>query len=211
MRCMVGAKHRICVSLLLLTALLAGCSAASGLPTATPGAPPGETRSVAAATGAAPVNTALPAATATAKAGGIKAKPPMLPVGPVPGAPLAALPAGWQTYTSLALRVAVDYPGDWPVTENGSGASFTSPQGSIISLEGGQTRPTPSPAGEDCANLINANGLTAETCFGAAASRYSAVFKMPAGAPTAWVVLSTISKEKPVVYLQMFNSLRFLP
>ena len=59
--------------------------------------------------------------------------------------------------------------------------------------------------------VINASGLEAETCFDAAASRYSAVFKMPAGAPTAWVVLSTVSKEKPVVYLQMFDSLRILP
>jgi hypothetical protein len=59
--------------------------------------------------------------------------------------------------------------------------------------------------------VINTNGRTAETCFDAAASRYSALFKMPAGAPTAWVVLSTISKEKPVVYLQMFDSLRPLP
>ena len=119
--------------------------------------------------------------------------------------------AGWQTYTSTALGVAVDYPKDWPVAENGAGASFTSPQGGTIVLEGEQSRPTPSPTGQDCANLINAYGQVAETCFDAAASRYSALFKMPAGAPTAWVVLSTISAEKPVVYLQMFDSLRPLP
>jgi hypothetical protein len=207
---MAGEKHKIGFILFVVAALLAGCSAAPGLKTATPAASPGIDHPTLTATGVPGVGATMPAATATAeavKAGGIKVNPPKLPVEPVPG----TLPAGWQTYTSLALGLAVAYPADWTVTENGAGASFTSPQGVTIALEGGQVRPTASPAGLDCSDVINTNGRTAETCFDAAASRYSALFKMPAGAPTAWVVLSTISKEKPVVYLQMFDSLRPLP
>jgi hypothetical protein len=211
---MAGEKHKIGFILFVVAALLAGCSAAPGLKTATPAASPGIDHPTLTATGVPGVGATMPAATATAeavKAGVIKVNPPKLPVGPVPGGPPPTLAAGWQTYTSPALGVAVDYPKDWAVTENGAGASFTSPQGVTIALEGGQVRPTASPAGQDCSDVINTNGRTAETCFDAAASRYSALFKMPAGAATAWVVLSTISKEKPVVYLQMFDSLRPLP
>jgi len=211
MRCMAGEKHKICLILLVIAALLASCSAAPGLETATPAAPPGIDHPTVAATAISTGEATMPSATSTAKAGGIKAKPPRLPVGPVPGGPAPTLPAGWLTYTSPALGVAVDYPKDWAVAENGAGASFTSPQGSIIMLEGGQIRPTPSPAGLDCSNVSNAYGQAAETCLDAAVSRYSAQFTMPAGAPSAWVMLSTISKEKPVVYLQMFDSLRPVP
>jgi hypothetical protein len=210
MLCMVGEKHKICFILFVIAALLAGCSAASNQKTATPVASPGINHPAVTATGAPTLEANMPSATSTAeaaKAGGIKVNPPKLPVVRVPRAPAA----GWETFTSTVLQVAVDYPKDWSVTENGAGASFTSPQGTIIMLEGAQSRPTASPAGQDCSTVINAYGQAAETCFDAAASRYSAVFKMPAGSPTAWVVLSTISAEKPVVYLQMFDSLRPVP
>ena len=210
---MVGEKHRMRFSLFLLAALLAGCSAASNPKTATPGAPPGETRPAATANGAAPVDTAAPAATATAeavKAGGIKVNPPKLPVGPVAGGPTPTLPPGWQTYISFPLHLAVGYPKDWSVTEESAGARFTSPQGVTIILEGDQSPPTASPT-QDCADLINDYGQAGEACFDAAASRYSAVFDMVSGVMAPWVVLSTTSAEKPVVYLQMLDSLRSLP
>ena len=206
MRCMVGEKHEICLIRFVIAVLLAGCSAAPSLGTGTPAASRGVDHPTVVAT--------MPSATSTAetpKSGGIKVNPPKLPVGPVPGGPAPTPAPGWQAYTSPAVGVAVDYPTDWAVVENGAGASFTSPQGITIVLAGDQARPTPSPAGLDCSTVINANGQAAEMCFDAAASRYSALFKMPDGAPTAWVVLSTISKEKPVVYLQMFDSLRPLP
>ena len=116
MRCMAGEKHKIGLTLFVIAALLAGCSAAPTLEPATSGAPPGETRPAAAVT--------MPAATPTTEAvkpGGIKVNPPKLPVEPGPG----TLPAGWQTYTSPDLGVALDYPKDWPVTETGAGASIT--------------------------------------------------------------------------------------
>ena len=214
MRYMAGERHKICFILFVIAALLAGCSAAPNQKTATPVASPGIDHPAVTATGVSTLEAKMPSATSTAEAakpGGIKVNPPKLPVGPVQGAPAPTLAPGWQTYTSPALGVAVDYPSDWAVVENGAGASFTSPQGVTIVLEGEQIRPTASPAGQDCSNVINGNGQAAETCFDAAASRYSALFKMPAGAPTAWVMLSTISAEKPVVYLQMFDSLRPLP
>jgi hypothetical protein len=103
--------------------------------------------------------------------------------------------------------VALDYPQDWVVTENGAGVSFTPPQGSPIVLEGAQS----SPAGQDCPTVINAYGQAGTVCLDAATSRYTAEFKLPPGAPTAWVILTVISQEKPAVFLQMFNTLRPLP
>ncbi len=152
----------------------------------------------------------MPSATSTAKAGGIKVNPPKLPVVRVPRAPAA----GWETFTSPALGVAVDYPEDWLVAQNGSQGgrvSFTSPQGSTILLEGDASQPESSPTGQDCPTLINDYGQAGRLCLDAAASRYSAVFKMPAGAPVAWVILSEISQEKPTLFLQMFKSLRPVP
>jgi hypothetical protein len=207
MRCMVGERHKIGFTLFVIAALLAGCSAAPGLTTATPVTPLGTSYPAVSATGTATVEPSLPAATPTPKRGGIQANPPKLPVGQIG----KTLTAGWVTFTSPALGVALEHPKDWSVAENGAGVRFTSPQGVTIVLEGDQSRPTASPAGQDCSNVINSKGQAAETCYDAASSRYSALFKMPAGAPTAWVVLSTISKEKPVVYLQMFDSLRRLP
>ena len=89
--------------------------------------------------------------------------------------------------------------------------SFTAPQGSTIRLEGSASRPDSSPGGQDCPTLINDYKQTGRLCFDAAASRYSAVFEMPAGAPAAWVTLSEISQEKPAVFYQMFKSLRPVP
>jgi hypothetical protein len=111
----------------------------------------------------------------------------------------------------IRLGVAVDYPKDWSVTGNGAEVSFTAPQGSTIPLEGSASRPDSSPSGQDCPTLINDYKQAGRLCFDAAASRYSAVFEMPAGAPAAWVTLSEISQEKPAVFYQMFKSLRPAP
>jgi hypothetical protein len=200
---MVGEKHKICFSLILLAALLAGCAAAANVETATPAATPVGNRPSVIATGTPTVEAATPAVTSVSKPGGIKVNPPKIPIGGFQRTPAS----GWGTFTSTTLRVAVDYPTDWSVAENGAEVRFTSPQGSIILLESNESNPNL----QDCPTVINAYGQAGDICFDAATSRYRAVFKAPAGAPTAWVVLSTISAGKPVVYLQMFDTLRVLP
>ena len=45
----------------------------------------------------------------------------------------------WQTFTSSALGVALDYPLDWSAAEEIDGAIFTSPQGRTILLKGVKT------------------------------------------------------------------------
>jgi hypothetical protein len=140
----------------------------------------------------------------------------MIPIGPVQGTPEFPVPTlgplqGWKTFTSAALGVAVDYPMDWAVTENNPGVSFTSPQGSTILLKVGNSNSSSSTTGQDCTTLINAYGQTGEICFDAAAFRYSAVFKKPAGESTTWLTLSVMSREQPDVFLQMVDSLRPVP
>lgn len=146
----------------------------------------------------------------------IKVRPPMIPIGPVQGTPGLPAPAlgphqGWQTFTSTALGTAVDYPVDWSVAENGAGAKFGSPQGDIILLEREQSNPNSVTTGQACTILTNSYGQTADICFDAATFTYRAVFKKPADASTAWLALSTISREKPTIFLQMFDTLRSVP
>lgn len=196
----------------LLAALLAGCSAAPSMEKATQTASPGGNRPIASATKSPTAEATMQETTSASKPMIIKVKPPMIPIGPVQGTPAFPVPSlgplpGWQTFTSAALKAAVDYPMDWVVTENNPGsASFTSPQGSTILLKAGNSNS--STTGQDCTTLINAYGQTGEICFDAAAFRYSAVFKKTAGQSTAWLTLSVISREEPAVFLQMVDSLR---
>jgi hypothetical protein len=136
----------------------------------------------------------------------ITVRPPMFPI----GSDSTPLP-GWQTFTSTAQGVAVNYPLDWSVTENNDGTIFKSPQGLTILLQADNNNADSSSAGQDCTTLINTYGQACDLCFDAAIYSYRAIFKRPVGQSIQWLVLSTISQEKPTVFFQMFNSLHFTP
>jgi hypothetical protein len=204
------------LTMLLFAGLLAGCSAASSLETATQAAPPGGIDGSVNATKGSAVETTMNDATSVSKPMVITVRPPMIPIAPVQGTPAFPVPTstpleGWQTFTSTALGVAVDYPVDWSVNENDEGAIFTSPQGLTILLQVEKSNRNPSATGQDCSTLINDFGQTGDICFDAATFSYSAVFKKPADESTPWLTLSVISREKPVVFYQMFSSLRSVP
>lgn len=131
----------------------------------------------------------------------VTVRPPLLPVttavGPV---------AGWQTFSDAALQVAVDYPPDWSVLRQADGVLFSSPQGDeTVLLQADQASEITPAAGQDCANVTNAYGQPAAVCFEAATFRYSAVFPETGAGRLR---LSTVSRERPAVYYQMFDSLR---
>jgi hypothetical protein len=206
---------RILLCMLFCTALLAACSAPPDGKNVSQAASPAET-----------ITTAMPAAGPTNTAGAqdspsqntspqgdsplaqplkITVAPPKAPVESGPGAPAA----GWQTYTSAALGVALDYPADWSAAESGSGVTFTSPQGSTILLQA--AKDAPAPAGQDCSALTNSHGQTADICHDTAASSYQATFQKITASATDGVILSTVSQDRPAVFLQMFDTLRPAP
>jgi len=140
----------------------------------------------------------------------ITVRPPAVQFGPgqtppVPGAsPIPLSPAGWPTFTSLTLKVAVDYPADWTVTVGTNGATFTSPQGQKILLQ-----PAENPASQGCTPLTNVSGLTASVCSDSASGNYTATFDLnSAGGSAQAVSLSTTDQASMDVYKAMINSLR---
>jgi len=100
---------------------------------------------------------------------------------------------------------------DWSAAENNGSVKFTSPQGVTILLEADKDNSSSSASGQDCTSLINTYNQTGDLCFDAAAFRYTGVFKKPADASTGWLILSVISREKPTIFYQMFDSLRPTP
>ena len=140
----------------------------------------------------------------------ITVRPPAVPLGPdqtpLPPSttPPPASPANWLTFTSLTLKVAVDYPADWTVTVGTNGATFTSSQGQTILLQPGENQSSPG-----CTPLTNAAGLTAQACSDTASGSYTATFEVSsAGGSAQAVALSTTDAAALEVYKAMINSLR---
>ena len=200
---------KILFSTLLCTTLLVACSLTPGVESATQMASPGEEWETLMPSATRPTQTAILQGDASlSEPLKIKVRPPNVPIGPEQGtsAPPAA---GWRAYTSSVLGVVVDYPADWSVATSGERVIFTSPQGSTIFLQAGNT--APSPTGVDCTRLTNSYGQNGEICLDTAAFSYSAAFKKSAGDSTNWLTLSTVSQERPTVFFQMFDTLRPAP
>jgi len=134
--------------------------------------------------------------------------PPFVPVAPGPGTPASDAQAGWKTFASAGLGVAVDYPGDWSLNEQAGGEKFTSPQGDFILLHSDSGTSSSSAMGQGCSSVVNSYGQVAELCYDAATFRYSASFKKTGTGATGGVTLSIVSRQRPTVYFQMFDSLR---
>jgi hypothetical protein len=137
----------------------------------------------------------------------ITANPPMVPV-------LTAEPIkGWQTFTSTAWGIAVDYPADWSVVEQADAITFNSPQGKkigmqILTLEGGNWVSKD----QQCATLLNNHGVSIDTCFEEGTSTYSAKFGLPSGSGSpGQLLLFTNGRDALYTYLKMLDSLRPLP
>ena len=206
----IEVKMKYLLISILIGGLLAGCAPAASPAPGTPGtSAPNESL---------PATASEASGSASAVSQGsvpmiITVRPPMIPIVPIQGTPSFPVsglgtPKGWQTFTSTALGVAIDYPIDWAAREQTGGVTFTSPQGATILLQSAGSASNSAIAGQSCSNLVNQHGLAADVCFDATTLRYSVVFlKSGAGSPP-WLVLSTVSSEKPDVYYQMFDTLR---
>jgi hypothetical protein len=204
---------RYLLTMALFAGLLAGCSAASSLENATQAASPVRNGDVVGITKPPTSETPTEDTTSVSNPMAITVNPPKIPIGPVQGTPpvTSSLPEGWKTFTSQSLGVAVDYPPDWSVNETDAGVQFLSSQGQPIQLQTEQSNDTTALNAQDCATLINSYGQAVNLCFDAATHAYRAVFKKSTDGSTPGLILSTISQEKPTVFFQMFNSLRFTP
>ncbi|MGA7193467.1 MAG: hypothetical protein WBW94_07525 [Anaerolineales bacterium] len=140
------------------------------------------------------------------------AGPPAILLVPGKGKPADSFPTptpisleGWQTFTSAALHIALNYPSDWSVTEQTNGATFASPAGASISLQSITPNGTNS-ENQQCITLITAYGQTANLCV--KSDMYSAEFNLQLanGSPES-LMISTTNSNVLDVYKEMFNSL----
>jgi hypothetical protein len=122
--------------------------------------------------------------------------------------------ADWQTFTSTALGIAVDYPSDWSVVEETESAVFTSPQGATISLQGANTARDNNETrigNQRCTSRTNPYGLTADLCVENVSFLYRATFSLQAeDGSTRALTLLTKTRTVGDVFEGMFNSLRLV-
>lgn len=123
-------------------------------------------------------------------------------------------PDNWQTFTSTALGVAVDYPLDWSVAEETDGGTFTSPSGATITLQTGNAYGDSNETrigNEYCTSRTNSYGLTADICVDNASFIYTAKFALKlADGSARWLTLTTETRRTGDVFEAMFNSVRLM-
>ncbi|HSB01089.1 MAG TPA: hypothetical protein VLE49_10595 [Anaerolineales bacterium] len=129
---------------------------------------------------------------------------------PAPTKPIS--PGNWQTFSSAALGVTVNYPADWSVAEETDGATFTSPNGTTIQLKQGTANPNNNEfkiGNQYCTSRTNEHGQTANICVDNASFTYTANFTLQkAGGATQVVTLTTKTRTAGDVFEAMFNSLQ---
>ena len=120
----------------------------------------------------------------------------------------------WQTFTSSALGIALDYPLDWSVTEQTDSIIFTSPQGTTITLQVSNTLRDSNETkigNQRCTSRTNLYGLTADICVGNSSFIYTATFTLQLGdGSTQLLTLTTKTRTTGDVFEEMFNSLYLL-
>jgi hypothetical protein len=131
-----------------------------------------------------------------------------------PSTPNSPSLQNWQTFISSALGIAVDYPLDWSVAEETDGVTFTSPQGTTITLQAANAVRDSNETGignQRCTSRTNSYGLTADICVDQASFIYTAKFTLLlADGSTRWFMLTTKNRTTGDVFEGMFNSLRLV-
>lgn len=131
-----------------------------------------------------------------------------------PSAPNSPSSENWQTFTSTALGVAVDYPLDWSVAEETDGGTFTSPQGGTILLKVAKTDSENNETrigNQYCTSRTNQYDLTADICVDNSSFIYTAKFTLQlADGSTRWLMLTTKTRATGNVFEAMFNSVRLV-
>lgn len=193
-------------TLFLVVFAVAGCSSAFPASEISPG-----NQNSLSATSEGPVIKQVSTQEATPKPGAIIVRPPIVPVEPIQGTPVFPVPTSgseeWQTFNSPSLGVAVNYPSSWIVIEQAGGVAFVSPTGSKILLQLTKTDDQTN-SDQQCADVVTAYGLTANTCYDAVSNIYSARYMLAsANGSMENVMLSTTEIAVVDVYKTMLNSL----
>ena len=143
---------------------------------------------------------------------------PPIVLTPIQGEETTASPSNslatenWQTFTSSALGVSLEYPSDWSAAEEADRVLFTSPAGATI-----QMKADTSSINNDelkignhyCTSRTNEQNLTAEVCANTTSFLYTAKFTLQkANDSTEWLTLSTKARAAGEVFERMFNSVR---
>jgi len=146
------------------------------------------------------------------------AKSPPIILTPIQGdataesAPNSLSTAGWKTFSSSSLGIALDYPQDWIVAEDSEGATFTAPNGATIELKAGPASPKSNElktGNQRCTSRTNGHDLSAEVCVSTASFFYTANFNIQKADGSAQpVILLTQTRTVADVFEAMFNSVR---
>jgi hypothetical protein len=204
---------------LLAVFAVVGCSKATAIPPSTsmpasalPERAPIETR-------ATPQPDPILGPTPTAPAPDVQAASPTA----VPEQTLAPAwtpPADWKTFASASLGISLDYPADWSVAEQATGAIFTAPHGATIVLAQMDTGEL---SVEDflsqnalpnmhCSSSVNTHGVTARVCFDTLAFTYTADLLLNSlGSSSQLISLSTNGRSERPVFDAMIASVRPAP
>ena len=116
----------------------------------------------------------------------------------------------WQTYKNAALGIAVDYPTDWAITEQGDGAIFSSPANTTIQLKITTTNSNEIRiVNQRCLSQTNAYNMTVDTCVENSPFSYTAKFSIKSlNGSAQWLNLMTTARDTATVFHAMFNSVR---
>ena len=133
-----------------------------------------------------------------------------------------AAPAGYQTFVSSRLGVAVDYPEGWTASEQPSGATFKSPEGMPVHLMPIEQETAGDQPGNDmpewlpntrCSTSTNAHGITALVCLDTISRTYTAGFavKPPGEGASRRFSLSAGLRVGHAIFSAMLASIRPAP
>jgi hypothetical protein len=129
-----------------------------------------------------------------------------------PPAPTSLSTENWQTFTSAALGVTLEYPADWSVVEEADGATFTAQNGGTIQMKADTASVNNNEiriGNQRCTSRTNQYNLTADVCVTTISFLYTAKFTLPqADGSTRWVTLLTETRSVGEVFETMFNSVR---
>ncbi len=124
--------------------------------------------------------------------------------------------AGWKTYTSPSLRLAVDFPPDWSVRAQDSGAVFTSPAGASIYLAPLDARAM-NQGGElvqpntRCSESLNSHRITMRSCRATIGSSLVVELDLQTAGGASDAVISAQDGEVFGVLSALADSARIVP
>lgn len=131
----------------------------------------------------------------------------------------AVVTAGWKTYTSESLQVAVDYPPDWKASEEAAGTAFTPKSGPNILLSpvdtGGLTLQQYLDAQQlpntHCTPGTNPHQVSWVTCFDTISRSTTTYFILPGQPGLQGIVTLTVGRGGDMaIFEAMVASLRSL-